>query len=233
MIARASVVLPEPDSPTSARHSRAWSWSETPCSTWRAPWNASHALDLEQRRPAPARRCARRQRRIARAARSRRRGCSARGGRARPRPSGGGCLDAGRAPRRCSAARRRNRRGARPAPAPGPGIASSSRRLAMSGIAPISLRVYGCAGACEEPARRPALDDAPGVHHEHALRRGRRPRRGRGSRRWRPPRGSGRARAPSPARAPASSRRARSSARRARSATGRRRNAIARQTRCC
>ena len=158
MIARASVVFPEPDSPTSARHSRSWSWSETSSSTCRAPWNAlrpvtssSAASAAGAARPGSAATTegpsspTRMQRALWP-------GATATAG-------GGASSQAGIAA---------GQRGANTQPegrAPGggtrPGIASSSRRAAMSGIAPISLRVYGCAGSAKSAFTGPSSTMRP------------------------------------------------------------------------
>ena len=145
-MARASVVFPDPDSPTSARHSRSWSCERDAVQDLAGAVERVHARSprAARRRPAAHRRAGSVV--IAEGPIS--------ATRMQRAPWAGPELDerrwlgrARRSARRRSAARTRSRRGGRPGGGTRPGIASSSRRLAMSGIAPISLRVYGCAGA--------------------------------------------------------------------------------------
>ena len=167
MMARANVVFPDPDSPTSARHSRSWSCSETPCRTCRAPWNASTSLTSSRQAAAGG---------VSRAGNAVIAEAPISATRMQRAPCAGPISTSGGGSA-VHAGSTYSQRGAKTHPsgrAPGggtrPGIASSSRRLAMSGIAPISLRVYGCAGASKSSLVGASLDDASGVHHEHALR---------------------------------------------------------------
>ena len=81
----------------------------------------------------------------------------------------------GRASRQRSWARRSaGRTGSRPAPRTptraGPGSRpAGARSPSMSGRAAASAAVYGCSGSRSSSARRPRLDDLPGVHHRRAV----------------------------------------------------------------
>ena len=51
-----------------------------------------------------------------------------------------------------------------------PGIWASSAPAALwLGIEPIRPRVYGCSGASQHVVHAALLDDAPGIHHRHAI----------------------------------------------------------------
>ena len=232
MTTRASVVFPEPDSPTSARHSRAWSSSETPSNrTCRCRGTRRRRHRRARARAASA--AASRPGKLARAAgRARRRGSRRRCGR-RDRDR--------RRLRLAQAGSTSGQRGANTQP-----VGTRGRAAARGRGSPRATRAPRCPGsprsacACTgAPGARRARRAGPSstmrarVHDRARDRRARdhgevvadieRCRR----------RDSGTVRARSPARAPGSSRRDRSSARRARSPAGRSRNAIAMQTRCC
>ena len=182
MIARARVVLPEPDSPTSARHSCGRSSSETSCRTWLAPWNASSSRTASSASALSSASMLARSRRSRRSPAGRSPSCAEAATRMpvleldsrRLRfATGGTHLWAARREHaaRWSAARGRRRARGSPRARACPRCPGSPRS---------SLRVYGCPGRTKSRSRRPGLDESARVHHEHALRRGSRRRRGRG-----------------------------------------------------
>ena len=169
MIARASVVFPEPDSPTSARHSRCLSSSGRVVQDLPVAVEGAESLDFEQRGSAGCRRPRRERRETATAA-----AISADADAAhvvvRPDLRRAAARPRGR-PRRVRAAWREDA-ARRPAPGAGtwPGIASrqvGGRDVRDRLDEPARVRV---ARPRRTALRRPGLDDAPGVHHEHALR---------------------------------------------------------------
>ena len=165
MTARASVVFPEPDSPTSARHSRSCSWSETPSRTCRAPWNALHAGTSSS---------------AAASAGASRAGSAARADPAELADADAAGAVAGRdrdrRRRRLLAGRKhRGQRGANTQPGrPRPGRRhAAGDRLEQPARRDVRDRADQLArvrvrGLDEERIDRALLDDAPRVHDEHA-----------------------------------------------------------------
>ena len=169
MIVRASVVFPEPDSPTSARHSCGLSSSEAPYKTCCEPWNASTSSTTRSASeigPGPfsspsTSLIAGRSTSSARKQETRCRGSSSTMG-GSPSPHDGSTS---------------GQRGAKTQPGgrrPGAGMCPG-----MAWAAPArdvedrrdQPRVYGVPGAYEHPLRRSELDDPPGVHNGDAVRR--------------------------------------------------------------
>ena len=195
-IALPVVVLPQPDSPTSASVSPGAIVNDTPSTATKLPrTRCSRPLRIGKR----TLRCShleQRSRPCAAAAVRRRRGSAARVGSARLRPATAALRSASRVAAgsaRCAvaessisaggavaAARRsaRSQRGAKRQPSnvchsggTVPAIAASvPPRLPASGSACSSSRAYGCSGRAKNSSASAHLDDLAGVHQRHAVR---------------------------------------------------------------
>ena len=177
-IDRDSVVLPEPDSPTSARHSPRSTCRSTLCTTW-CPVYDAHTIAHHQRvRGGCSDRRRVRRRRAECAAAPRTAGCSEPDGLAPTSRSAG---NSARHASVASSQRMANEQptGRRPGAGARPLRPTISWSVDMSGAAAIRCRVYGCADCGTAPQRGPArrFDLRTSRRRD---RRGWRRRRGRG-----------------------------------------------------